>query len=506
MKTDESGQGQMDRLLRRLERERRARAQAETLLEERSRQLYLANHELALLASALEQRVEERTQELVAERERAVALARQDQLTGLANRRNFNDFLSVACSRVWARSGRVSVFLVDVDDFKHINDAHGHEAGDAALTEVARRLSCLSHNGLAARLGGDEFAVVCIDLATEEQEKALAKSIVETLKQPYAFGARSLSIAVSVGHASLPDHANSSAELMRHADMALFASKKAGRATATAFNDDLRDEAEERRLLELELVLALDRGEIVPWYQPIVEGAGRTPKGVEVLARWNHPLRGVVLPSLFLPLAEERKLLGAMFISLFRQACREIGPLISAGKLSYLSVNASPSQFRAGGFAALIQLLLQETGFPPKALVVEITEDVIMTDLTRATREIDELTRLGVRIALDDFGTGYSNIASLSRLPIQWLKLDRSLIARIGDGHVEQAIVRAVLDMARALHIDVVAEGIETERQAEWLISAGCRRHQGYLYGRPTPFDALRDFLSSHAIKHASTG
>ncbi|MDQ0454569.1 putative bifunctional diguanylate cyclase/phosphodiesterase [Rhizobium paknamense] len=494
--TDDDKQARIERLTRRLERERRARQEAEALLEERARELYLANTELAHLASALEKRVEERTQELVMERERAMALAQQDQLTGIANRRSFTSFLSAACRKAWAHNGRVSVFLLDVDDFKRINDVSGHEAGDAALTEVARRLTPFSGTGQVARLGGDEFALLRHDLKDDAADAKLAAQLVECLKVPFVFGSRTLDISASLGHACLPDQANSSAELLRHADMALFASKKLGRGAATAFSDELRDEAEERRILELELVLALDRGEILPWYQPIVESISGQAKGVEVLARWHHPLRGVVLPSLFLPLAEDRRLLGPLFTQILQRACTELGPLIKAGRLSYVSVNVSPSQFRSGGLSALIQVVLEQTGFPPHALVVEITEDMIMADMSRAARELDELARLGVRVALDDFGTGYSNIASLSRLPINWLKLDRSLIASISNGHVEQAIVRAVLDMARALKIDVVAEGIETAAQAAWLTKAGCMRHQGFYYGRPAPLAVLQSSLA----------
>lgn len=489
---DQSETDRIDRLTRRLDREREARRQAEALLEERSRQLYLANCALARQAQELEQRVVQRTAELVQERERALALAQQDQLTGLANRRSFTAVLADACQKRRLNGGRVTVVLIDMDQFKIINDAHGHEAGDVVLREIASRLALACEGGTAARLGGDEFALILDHLPDSEADQAFVGRLGAMLGQPVSFNSRQLDVSASIGYASLPDHAASSTELLRHADLALYVSKKAGLSLATGFDDDLWAEANERRLLELELVLAMDRQEIGPWYQPIVDGANQRVLGVEVLARWHHPYRGLVLPGVFLPLAEERNLLGQLFTQIAMQACTETAPLVRSGKLAYVSINVSPSQFKSGSIAAAVGLILNQTGFPATSLVVEITEDLIMSDLARARRELRELAQLGVRIALDDFGTGYSNISSLSSLPIQWLKLDRSLISRVGDDRVGQVIVQAVLQMAQALSMDVVAEGIETEVQARWLVQAGCRKHQGFLYGRPAPFDELQ--------------
>ncbi|MVA34027.1 putative bifunctional diguanylate cyclase/phosphodiesterase [Agrobacterium vitis] len=484
----------IDRLTRRLEREREARRQAETLLEARARELYMANCQLARQAEDLEQRVMQRTAELVQERERAMALAQQDQLTGLANRRSFTAVLTDTCQKSRLRGDRITVILVDMDRFKLINDAYGHEAGDAVLREFASRLMVAAGPGTVARLGGDEFALILDHLPDATADHAFVSSFRASLQEPVLFNGKRLEVSASIGYASLPDHAASSTELLRHADMALYVSKKAGLSLATGFDDDLWAEANERRLLELELVLAMDRHEIMPWYQPIVDGASKRILGVEVLARWHHPYRGLVLPGVFLPLAEERNLLDRLFAQVARAACAQTAPLVKAGKLNYVSVNISPSQFKSGNLAMVIASILEQTGFPATALVVEITEDLIMSDMLRAGRELSELSRLGVRVALDDFGTGYSNISSLSSLPIQWLKLDRSLISRVGDDRVGQVIVQAVLQMAQALGIDVVAEGIETEVQARWLVEAGCRKHQGFLYGRPAPLEDLPGF------------
>ncbi|THF53850.1 putative bifunctional diguanylate cyclase/phosphodiesterase [Allorhizobium terrae] len=496
----------VERLMRRLEREKSARQQAEALLEERSRELYYANTALAQLAQDLEKRVVARTSELSVEREHAMALAQQDQLTTLLNRRFFTSSLGDLCQKARLRGGRVVVVLVDMDDFKAINDTQGHEGGDIVLREVAQRLSSLVGYGIAARLGGDEFALALSDLPNDMADAVFAQRLIAALNVPVDFNGRKLQISASVGYASMPDHATSSSQLLRHADMALYTSKKAGKGRATGFTDDLRAEADERRLLELELVLAIEKQEIVPWYQTIVDGfTGRT-LGVEVLARWHHPYRGLVLPGIFLPLAEERNLLEAIFVQVATKACAEMAPFVAMGKLNYVSLNVSPSQFKTGNITSTIAKILNNTGFPATALVVEITEDLIMSDLGRAASELEELSRLGIRIALDDFGTGYSNIASLSALPIQWIKLDRSLVRKLGENRVGQAIVEAVLQMAAALHIDVVAEGIETEIQSQWLVAAGCRKHQGFLYGRPGPYHELPCFADPTGHKQFRRG
>ncbi|MCM2291280.1 bifunctional diguanylate cyclase/phosphodiesterase [Allorhizobium sp. BGMRC 0089] len=440
----------------------------------------------------LEERVEERTAELLSERERTATLSLKDHLTELANRHRFTAHLSDVCRRVNQDKGRVTVFLADLDRFKLINDLHGHEGGDFVLRALAGRLLDVGRKGLSARLGGDEFAVIVEDLASEEEEQQFADWLLERLKAPISAHNRRFSVSASIGYASLPDHAVSSAELLRHAEMALECAKKLGRGLCVGFTPDLGAEEEERRLLELELALAVDRDEILPWYQPVFDGVSGRCLGVEVLARWQHPYRGIILPGGFLPIAEQRNLLDGIFQQLARRAFLDMASLIRTGQLRYVSINLSPRQFQSSDIVEIIHRLLKETGFPPTALVVEITEDFIMTNLACASRSLNKLSRLGIKIALDDFGTGYSNIASLSSLPLQWLKLDRSLISRVANDHVGQAIVQAVMQMAQALGIDVVAEGIETREQAQWLVDAGCRKHQGFFYSRPKPLEQLR--------------
>lgn len=495
-KTDAmNAQAEIGRLERQLEQERSARREAEQLLEKTSRGLLEANRDLTTLTESFESRVHARTATLEAEREAALLLARQDQLTGLFNRRAFSEHLAALCRRALAGGGQVALCLINIDEFKSINDGLGHGAGDAVLLSVATRLKAEVGLAHTARLGGDEFAVVFDDIAGRDDARARIDRIMRALQRPVEYLDRGLEVTCSFGFAIVPDHADCESELQRAADIALDHSKANGRAMVTCFNSRMRAEAEDLRYLAAELGQAILCGEIVPWFQPIVDGATRRVIGLEALVRWNHPTRGLLSPASFIPLAEERNLMDPMFRATMRFACTRLRPLVVEGKLDYLSVNVSPSQFREGGLAETVSDLLRETGFPPRAFVIEITEDLVMSNRRSSMRELVKLGRLGVRIALDDFGTGYSNIASLRRLPIDWLKLDRSLIAQIDRHRIDQAIIQAVLNMARELGVDIVAEGIENEAQAQWLAAAGCLRQQGYFYSKPQPLERLRPLI-----------
>lgn len=488
--SDNSGNAETDlaqdtisRLRRRLERERLARQQAEALLEEKSRALYTLNNELTALAGDLERRVTERTAELEAERERAVLIASHDQLTSLANRGRFTTFLEDVCRNALRDGQVVALFLIDIDNFKTINDTLGHEAGDAVLWHVAERLRLASAGqGLAARLGGDEFAVA---ISGEGDVSERAEALAAVLRQPVPLRNKVIDISCSIGAACLPENAGSSTDLQRFADMALYMSKKKGRARATIFDDELRRRVEGRHALERELHVALALGEIVPWFQPIVDAHTGEMTGGEVLARWQHPGRGILPPSEFLPAVEELGLMNRMFALLMKSACALSAPLVRGGYLRYISLNASPGQFLDGSMATLVADVLENTRFPASSLVIEITEEVLMGDARRFGRELRRLSAMGVKIALDDFGTGYSNIALLRHLPINWLKLDRSLCRELPGSATDRAIVQAVLQMCQALNLEIVAEGIENADQAEWLGMQGCHRLQGYYFGKP---------------------
>ena len=473
------------RLEKRAERERSARLAAESLLEAKSLELYAANQLLSRLAADLEARVAERTRELATARERALELAERDQLTGLANRACFARVLDASIAGSRASGERFALMLIDLDRFKEINDALGHEAGDEFLRHVAAQLRGVSHGAdIVARLGGDEFAVIIRTDGHPAELHRFADAMIAAVQVPVAYRDRALEASGSVGVAIFPDDATSAGELQRYADIALYRSKVA-RATHTLYDASMGHELEARQSLGAELFQAMRSGAIRAWFQPIVDGASSRAIGVEALARWRHPVRGFISPAQFLDLAEERGLMHDLFACMMRSACPPAKRWIAAGAIQSLSINVSPSQFKLGSLADDVLALLHELDFPPQRLTVEITEEVLMHDLDRARFQLDRLAEWGVRIALDDFGVGYSNIAYLRRLPIHKLKLDRSLTEDVTRESAARSILGALVELARALDLELVAEGVEDQGQALWLSHLGCRNLQGYLFGKP---------------------
>jgi diguanylate cyclase (GGDEF)-like protein len=488
------------RLERRIARERSARAEAEALLEAKSRELYDLNQQLGRFAAELEGRVEERTRELACAREHALELAERDQLTGLANRTRFTRALeeSIVASR---RDGRrFALFLLDLDRFKDINDSLGHEAGDVFLQRTARRLRLIfGRDAVVARLGGDEFAAL-LPARPETDLVRIGESVIRAVRRPLPHRGRSLEASCSIGIAVFPEDARSGSDLQRFADIALYRSK-ASRGVATRFDPAMSRAIEARHALGSDFVQAIRDGGIEPWFQPIVDGASCRTVGVEALARWTHPTLGFLSPAAFLGLAEERGLMHDLFAAMMRRACPLARTWIRAGRLDYLSINLSPSQFKLGSVADDVIALLAELDFPPQALTVEVTEEVLLNDLARARVQLERLAAHGVRIALDDFGIGYSNIGYLRQLPIQTLKLDRLLTQDVATEHKARSILSAIVQIARALDLHMVSEGVEDSSQALWLTHLGCRSLQGYLFGRPMPADAFATHLGLDPLR-----
>lgn len=481
---------------RRIRRERRARTEAEELLEGKSRELYAANQTLSRFAAELEARVEDRTRELDLSREQAVVLAERDQLTGLSNRMRFGRILDEATVGTLEKGGRTALLLIDIDDFKDINDTLGHGAGDAFLRGVAVRLSGLMRGSdTTARLGGDEFAAIVTDFRSASDLEAIADRILAAASLPVAYGEDLIEASCSIGIAVFPDDASNIVDLQRFADIALYRSKSLGRARRTLFDAALKAEFEQRRALGGELKSAIESGQIVPFFQPIVVGGTGKLVGVEVLARWLHPGRGVLMPESFIKLAEERGLIATLFAHQLRAACSIAKAWIGQGIIRYMSINVSPSQFRSGVLVDIVLRILSEVGLDPGALTIEITEELLLLDLDRARAQLERLARGGVRISLDDFGTGYSNIAYLRRLPINTLKLDRLLTIDVCGDEKARSVVKAIVEIARALDLSLVAEGIENQAQARWLSQLGCEFLQGYIFGKPM---SEQDFLDEH--------
>ncbi|WP_374469121.1 putative bifunctional diguanylate cyclase/phosphodiesterase [Phenylobacterium sp.] len=439
-----------------------------------------------------------RVAELEAERALHVRLAQTDSLTGLVNRGAFTEALSGRLAAAAADGSTLALFVIDLDRFKHLNDTLGHHAGDLLLAEVGERLRWNAGPGeLVARLGGDEFAVIspAADVARRAQE------LVSVLGQPHDIYGRHVAPGASVGVAVFPGDAADASDLQRFADMALYRVKTRGGRRWSAFDAELRAENERRRTLEAELRRAIPAGEIEPWFQPVIDSAGGHIVGVEVLARWRHPEQGLLAPAAFVPIAEELGLIGRIDEAVFEAACALAAPWVAEGLIEHVSCNVSPRDLLDPAFSRKLIQRLARTDLPATALSVEITETFLLQDLALSRRHIERLAAKGVNIALDDFGTGYSNLRALLHLPIQTVKLDRSLIDDVAHDARVSRLVGSMLHAARALGVSIVAEGVEEQGQALFLRAAGCDRMQGYLFARPMPAPELEARLRAETAQ-----
>jgi diguanylate cyclase (GGDEF)-like protein len=439
----------------------------------------------------------QRVAELEAERSKALRLAQTDSLTGLVNRGAFTTALAERLATAKAGGEAVALFVIDLDRFKHLNDTLGHHAADLLLAEVGARLRAHAQEGeLVARLGGDEFALI----ADAGDVAHRAQALVTLLGQPHTIYGRTVAPGASIGVAVYPDDAGDTSDLQRFADMALYRVKTKGGRRWSAFDAELRAENERRRTLEAELRRALPAGEIVPWFQPLVDSADGRIIGVEVLARWNHPEQGLLLPGAFVTAAEELGLIGRIDEAVFEAACKCASPWVAEGLIELVSCNVSPRDLLDPAFSRKLIGRLKLTDLPATALTVEITETFLLQDLALSRRHIERLAAKGVRIALDDFGMGYSNLRALMNLPIDTVKLDRTLICDVAKDARVAKLVGAMLHAARALGVSIVAEGVEDEGQALFLRAAGCDRMQGYLFARPMPAEDMDKVLRQAAV------
>ena len=428
-------------------------------------------------------------------------LAYFDALTGLPNRRMLVDRITHALASAQRTGQFGALMFLDLDHFKHINDARGHSVGDALLQQVAQRLAVmLRGEDTVARLGGDEFVVLISDLGPHADNAArgamaVAEKVRAELDRPHDIEGVRYSTTGSIGLTLFPRHGTQVDDLLREADTAMYRAKASGRNRTAFFQAEMQAEVEERLAIEQDLKVALQLGQFEVFAQPQVDAAGQAC-GAELLLRWRHPQRGLVSPLAFIPVAEANGLIVPIGQWVLQQACLTLQRLHAAGWRQTLSVNVSPRQFRADDFVQQVRQVLADSGAPAHALVFEVTEGLLIDQIDETVARMAELVAMGIRFSIDDFGTGYSSMAYLKRLPLYEIKIDKGFVQDISSDTDDAAIVRAVLSMARHLRLRVVAEGVETQEQADFLVASGCEAMQGYLYARPMP---LPDWLRSLA-------
>lgn len=421
-----------------------------------------------------------------------IHMAKYDQLTGLANRRMFKDFLDDALIRATRHKRIVALLFIDLDHFKQVNDSLGHDIGDLLLKSVAHRLqTVVRKSDLVARLGGDEFAIILDDISCEEDARRVGQKVLAVMEPAHQLAGHQLLHSPSIGIATYPNDSNSADSLIKAADRAMYHSKRHGRNQVQIYQPEMQEEEQREQRFEQELRQALEQNQFVLFYQPIVASEDFTIKAVESLIRWQHPERGLVAPGYFIDQAEKLGLIGDIGMWVLRQACSQGKLWQEAGNFCRLSVNLSVQQLKQADFVEQIAQILQQSGFDPCWLELELTESTLMDDPEKACLMLQKIKQLGVRIAIDDFGTGYSSLSYLRHLPVDTLKIDRSFIRDIGrDPHCE-AIIKSTVTLAHSLKLQVVAEGVETEDQALFLRNQDCEWLQGYHFYRPMPASEL---------------
>ena len=429
---------------------------------------------------------------------RIARLAYVDSLTGLPNRLAFLERVDREIQRARHRNQQLAVLFMDLDGFKTVNDTLGHAAGDRILQWAADRLrdglrpsDLVSRTGRGddmpdlARLGGDEFTALLLDLEQPEDALVVARRLGAMMRRPFSFDGRDLTLTASIGIAMFPQDGDDAATLLKHADTAMYHAKDLGRDGAHLYSASLTVLAVKRLELDADLRAALERNEFHLVYQPQIDPLSGRAHGVEALIRWSHPVRGLVSPLDFIPLAEETGLIEQIGRWVLHTACTDAAAWNRAGHDVRVAVNLSPLQIRNPGLLPCVLDILERTGLRADRLELEVTESSFLEDSARTIETLQALCAAGLSIALDDFGTGYSSLSYLTRMPIRNLKLDRGFVSTLLDSSESSAIVRAVLAMAKSLEMVVTAEGVENIGQAHALVALGCNSLQGYLFSRP---------------------
>jgi two-component system CheB/CheR fusion protein len=441
------------------------------------------------------------------------ALAYTDAITGLPNRTVVEHLLAYALAPERAGAFRGALVFIDLDGFKRVNDALGHEAGDELLRAAAQRLletglgrtlqtidhctdtfgnpcNRLPEDIVFARYAGDEFIAVLPGVTQRGELGAVGQRLIAALAAPFRIRGQDVTVGASVGIAVAPEDTTNAAELVNFADLAMYDAKQAGRGRCRFFDQRIRQSIVERTRIEADLRRALAADQLILHYQPKVRAVGGSLCGVEALVRWQHPQRGLLLPAAFIDVAEQAGLMGTLGERVLRLAVRQCRAWLDQGIRRPVAVNVSPTQFNDPAFVPGVLAGLREAGVPASMLTVEITETMAMQDFDATAQRLSALRGAGVRISIDDFGVGFSNLSQLARLPVDEMKIDRSLVSEIGRSAKSEALIRATVGMARGMGFRTVAEGIETPAQRDFVAALGVDGLQGWLFGRPSPASA----------------
>ncbi|WP_439134364.1 putative bifunctional diguanylate cyclase/phosphodiesterase [Pseudomaricurvus sp.] len=424
-------------------------------------------------------------------------MAFHDSLTSLPNRALFYDRINHGLARARRSGNRLALMLLDLDRFKNINDSLGHDAGDMFLKALSKRLEeNVRDMDTVARLGGDEFVLVLEGVHSEEDIACVARKVLASVARPINVMKHEISTSASIGISVFPQDGDEADSLLKHADIAMYKAKEAGKDNFKFYADGMSASAVNFLLLENDLRRAIDTDQLLLHYQPQFDLQTGSLLGMEALVRWEHPERGLVSPAHFIPLAEETDLIVLLGDWVLRAACQQQKIWLREGKYCQkVSVNLSPRQLRERSFTQRVGEILKQTGLPARYLELEITESSAMEHAGQTINMMNELNAMGVSLAIDDFGTGYSSLAYLKRFPIQKLKIDRSFINDIATDQNDAAIAKSIINLAHNMALNVVAEGVEYEEQAEWLRQQGCDMVQGFLYAKPMSVEQLDQHL-----------
>jgi diguanylate cyclase (GGDEF)-like protein/PAS domain S-box-containing protein len=422
---------------------------------------------------------------------RILHLAHFDSLTGLQNRASLDAMLD----ELVRKGTRMAVLSIDLDRFKAVNDQFGHLTGDDVLATIGRRLAGIARpSDFIARIGGDEFVIIAVDDEPVDSAHKLAGAVMKALDAPIISGNIQVQLGASVGIVIVPDDADTCYELRQFADLALYRAKGRGRGSVCFFSKEMDHEAQDRRCLEHDLRLAIEHGEIYLAFQPVVHGATGKVTSAEALARWDHPVRGSIPPSTFIPLAEDCGMVDELGRLVLNAACAAASRWPASLRVA---VNLSPLQFETGDLVGMVHDALVLSGLTPDRLQLEVTEGLVLRDVDRTFETLARLRSLGIQILMDDFGVGYSSLSYFERFPFDKVKIDKSFVDQVTSSLAARAIITAVVGLGKTLEMGIVAEGVETEEQRKILIEAGCTHLQGYLFGRPL---SPQDFLCFASI------